>query len=201
MGYENALADYTELLKRLKAAIPNDAPNLAALLDGANAAVAISALGKTLLGDNGASLQAVTTEAEKGDKSRILAAEQEAQLRVRQSGAGSLDTLAARLEVLKAAYADTQAARQRQIESHDLTNRWFAFIVSAAFIGLIVALIFKPISVGDNKGLLFTLLGVVATGWANIIGFYFGSSAGSMLKSSAIDAVLSRTPSVSSAGQ
>lgn len=191
------MADDTELLKRLKATISTDAPNLAALLDGRNAAVAIGALGKVLLGDNEASLQAVTTEAQKGDKLKILAAEQEAQLRLHQSGGGSLDALTARLEEVRAGYADTQAARQRQIASNDTTNRWLAFIVSGVFFGLIIALIFAPLKSNDNKDLLFTLLGVVATGWANIIGFYFGSSAGSMQKSQTIDSVLSRRSSES----
>ena len=45
------------------------------------------------------------------------------------------------------------------------------------------------------KELLFTLFGVVATGWANIIGFYFGSSASSAQKSQTIStALLQKTP-------
>jgi hypothetical protein len=43
---------------------------------------------------------------------------------------------------------------------------------------------------GGVKDLLFTLLGVVATGWANIIGFCFGSSVGSAQKSQTISSAL-----------
>ncbi len=38
----------------------------------------------------------------------------------------------------------------------------------------------------SSRDLLFTLLGVVATGWATIIGYYYGSSSGSAQKSLAL---------------
>ena len=38
--------------------------------------------------------------------------------------------------------------------------------------------------------MLYTLLGVLATAWANIIGFYFGSSVGSLQKSQTLQASL-----------
>ena len=188
------MAGNKDLIKRLSELISNDAPGLAAILNGSNAPLAISALGKALLGDSEASLEAVTAEAQRGDKLKIVAAEQEAQLRLRQSDARPLDALGAGAQEVKAVYADTQAARQRQIDSHDWTNRWLAFMVSGAFFSLIVLLIFGPdTSSRGTRDLLFTLLGVVATGWANIVGFYFGSSAGSMQKSQTIDAVLAHS--------
>jgi hypothetical protein len=190
------MRDDEDRIKQLNDLISNDAPGLAAILLGPNAPIAISALGKALLGDSEASLEAVTDKAQSADKVKILAAEQEAQLRLRQSDAGPLDSLTPHVQEIRQAYADTQAARQRQIDSHDWTNRWLAFIVSGAFFGLIVILIFGPdTSSRGTRDLLFTLLGVVATGWANIVGFYFGSSAGSLQKSQTIDAVLSRSSS------
>jgi len=67
-----------------------------------------------------------------------------------------------------------------------------AYVVTAAFFALIVLLMFVHIDSADSgvKDLLFALLGVIATGWANIIGFYFGSSAGSAQKSQTISSVL-----------
>jgi len=85
---------------------------------------------------------------------------------------------------------------QRQIIAHDFTNQVLAYLVTIAFFALIVLIIFssKIIPQDPNntgvKDLLFTLLGVVATGWANIIGFYFGSSAGSAQKSQTISSAL-----------
>jgi hypothetical protein len=78
--------------------------------------------------------------------------------------------------------------------AHDSTNQVLAYFVTGAFFALIVLLMFStkviPKDDAGVKDLLFTLLGVVATGWANIIGFYFGSSVGSAQKSQTIRSVL-----------
>jgi hypothetical protein len=86
----------------------------------------------------------------------------------------------------------TENGLQRQIIAHDFTNQVLAYVVTAAFFALIVLLMFVHIDSADSgvKDLLFALLGVIATGWANIIGFYFGSSAGSAQKSQTISSVL-----------
>jgi hypothetical protein len=190
-----------DLLRTLKGLIATDAPQLAALLDGANAAVAVRALGKALLGDAEAPLADVVGAARSADKLKIAAAEQEAQLRLRQSGGGSLAELGAALAAANTAaqqgYQDTADARRRQIATHDQTNQILAYVVTGIFFVLILALIFAQkmgLNFPDNgvKDLLYTLLGVVATGWANIIGFYFGSSAGSAQKSQAINDALVR---------
>jgi hypothetical protein len=84
-------------------------------------------------------------------------------------------------------------ALQRQIIAHDFTNQVLAYLVTAAFFALIVLLMFSNAIMPKDTGakdLLFILLGVVATGWANIIGFYFGSSVGSAQKSQTISSAL-----------
>jgi hypothetical protein len=186
-------------ISSLKSLIAADAPQLAALLDGPNAPVAVGALGKALLGDAQASLADVAAAAKQADKLQISAAEQEAQLRLRQSDGRSLADLAAAIQAkaaLDKVSADDRAnARARQIALHDQTNMGLVYGVTALFFILILLLILAPllkldIEDGGLKDLLFTLLGVVATGWANIIGYYFGSSAGSAQKSQTINAAL-----------
>ena len=87
-------------------------------------------------------------------------------------------------------------ALQKQVLAHDFTNQVLAYLVTAMFFALIVLVMFSTAIMpkeqidGAVKDLLFTLLGVVATGWANIIGFYFGSSAGSVQKSQTISSAL-----------
>jgi hypothetical protein len=88
----------------------------------------------------------------------------------------------------------SQNALHSQITVNDSTNRVLAYLVTGAFFGLIVLLMLSSVVMpnvdGGVKDLLFTLLGVVATGWANIIGFYFGSSVGSAQKSQTISSAL-----------
>lgn len=92
-----------------------------------------------------------------------------------------------------AAEADLTDARARQISLHDTTNRALAFLVTGMFAVVLLALIFCGSWIErGSRDILFTLLGVLGTGWANIIGFYFGSSAGSQQKSQAISAALTQ---------
>jgi hypothetical protein len=170
---------------------------LAALLDGPNAAVAVAALGHILVGDDNATPADIVTAMQPGDATlplRILQAQQSSLTRL--GGAdpvlptGPIGGGKMQMDVDSAA-----AARQRQVESQDWTNQILAYAVTGGFFGLIVLLIALPQWIGDGttKDLLFTLLGVVATGWANIIGYYFGSSAGSKQKSATISAALDQS--------
>jgi hypothetical protein len=184
------------LLATLKTAIEPGAPTLASLLDGPNAIISIRAVAKTLLGDSEAPLPDVVTSAQTADKLKLAAAEQEAQLRVRQNSSRSLQDLAPPPAAEPATTAPAApATRQTQIAEHDATAKWLAYIVTAAFFGLIAILLYASWKgnnlPSDAANLLLVLLGVVATGWSNIIGFYFGSSAGSAQKSQTIsDALL-----------
>lgn len=94
---------------------------------------------------------------------------------------------------------DPVSARQRQIILHDKTNNRLAYGVTAGFFLMIILLFIPALSINlaeGTKNILFTLLGVVATGWSNIIGYYFGSSAGSNQKSQTIDAMLAKQPPI-----
>jgi ABC-type Na+ efflux pump permease subunit len=208
------MADFDpKMLKTLQDAIASPAPVLAKLLGGANAGIAVAALGKSLLGDAQAALADIVTSAQSPDantKLRVTEAEQEAQLRLSQSQANaSLADLSpqvagqliqATTDQTKVLADDTANARQMQIALHDKTNARLAYIVTGAFFLLIIILIFYGKQIADVAGgegikdLLFTLLGVIATGWANIIGFYFGSSSGSQQKSQTLSAALLQKP-------
>jgi hypothetical protein len=55
-----------------------------------------------------------------------------------------------------------------------------AYITTFGFFALIFLLIYFPnTSQSPYKDILLTMMGIVGTAWAGIIGFYFGSSVGS----------------------
>jgi hypothetical protein len=187
----------TDPIAQLRTAIAGDAPRLADALGGPDAAIVVSALGRTLVGDALASAEQVLAAMHTADKAAIQAAEQDTLNRLRKLGESLAPSDAAApngqapiADLLR----DTENARQMLVKSHDSTTKYLAYGISAAFAVVLIALIagaFFNAPIGaDIKPLLYTLLGVLATAWANIIGFYFGSSAGSMQKSQAISASL-----------
>ncbi len=83
--------------------------------------------------------------------------------------------------------------RQNRIDVNTATA--LAFITTILFFAIIFIVILHgigPQTAGaqpvqtPERDLLFTLLGVIATGWATIIGYYYGSSSGSAQKSLAL---------------
>ena len=79
------------------------------------------------------------------------------------------------------AQADVASARAREVSIKDRVPAVLAYGVTGGFFTLLAILIFKPIPV-SNQELLYVLLGALATSQAAIIGYYFGSSAGSAQK-------------------
>jgi hypothetical protein len=192
-----------QALKDLNAAIAPTAPALAKLLDGPNAGLAVAALGKALLGDAQAAVADVVMAARSGDDAtrlKIIEAQQDSARRLQDSRpALSLSDLgSSTASEEKMDTQDREDARQRQITLHDETNKWLAYIVTSAFFLIIVLLIFFGERITSDRAvsnILFALLGMVGTSWANIIGFYFGSSSGSQQKSQTInDALLQKKP-------
>ena len=199
----------TQSLMALTGLVRVNAPGLATLLAGPAAAIAVAALGRTLLNDAQATVTDVVNAAHNADPATrlaIIAADQACQLRLRESGT----TLpAVQADVAKAlpttavtfgdqSNKDTADARQRQISLHDITNSILAYATTAAFVLVLVVLVFFGMHVDATvKDLLFTLLGVLATGWATVIGYYFGSSVGSSQKTQAINDALLRQPATS----
>lgn len=183
-------------------AVRPQSPGLAAALGGPGAGIALAALGRSLLQDAQATADEVLAAVKGGDaaaQNAVVAAEQMCQLRLRESGSGlaalapdvAKALISASVETAHQGFADTRDARARQLATQDRANEVLAYAVSAGFFLLLIVLLFFGDKVAPTfKELLYTLLGVVGTGWANIIGFYFGSSAGSAQKTQAMVAAM-----------
>jgi hypothetical protein len=109
--------------------------------------------------------------------------------------------------------ADTprDKARLDQISHHNRTATVLACITTIGFFALIGVLLFvslpSPAPVGGTttaavtaltqgpfRDLLNTVVGIVGTGWATIVGYYFGSSTGSKQKTETLSQVALQSP-------
>jgi len=186
-------------LATIRAAVSNaHAGILVGLLDGPASSAGLAALGHVLLGDDRATPADIAAVVQQGGADLALQlqqAEQQCLMRLQQADPAWLASFSIGGTMTPQDLDNTLDARKRQIALHDDTNRWLAYGVSGAFFALIVTIVVTPkyTDFGATKDLLFTLPGVVATGRANIVGYYFGSSAGSQQKSTAINTALNQS--------
>jgi len=77
---------------------------------------------------------------------------------------------------------DRKDARNREIQTHDnWTPRGLALFITMGFFGLLAALLKWNVPEA-NKAVIYTMTGSLGTGWVCVIGYYFGTSAGSRAK-------------------
>jgi len=99
------------------------------------------------------------------------------------------------LEKERGRLADVQNARQREIEQTKVTGKKdinlyvLAWLIVLGFFGLTGGLLcgsYHGFEIKDNTGVLFMLLGTLATGFGMVLQYFFGSSAGSTQKTGII---------------
>jgi hypothetical protein len=85
------------------------------------------------------------------------------------------------LEELKAGLADVQGARTRQVEHEKVTGKTdynlylLAWTIVVGFFLLMGFLLKIPVP-QDQNGVIFMLFGSLATGFGQVLGYFFGSS-------------------------
>ncbi|MFL9928643.1 hypothetical protein P0D88_05075 [Paraburkholderia sp. RL18-103-BIB-C] len=78
--------------------------------------------------------------------------------------------------------ADDRAnARAMGTTNRDWVPKVLAMAVTTGFFGILLLMAFQPLP-GSNKDLVNVIVGALGTAWISIIGYYFGTSVGSMRK-------------------
>lgn len=151
------------------------APGLATALGGPLAGVAATALSNKLLGKDTGTLDEIG-EAVLTGKPEVLA-----QMKAAEQ-AFQKDMKALDIDLERIHQADRASARQRETSAADSwTPRILAGITTVGFFAILGWLVVegKPVAGGDA---MLLLLGSLGTAWTGIVAYYFGSSAGSAIK-------------------
>jgi hypothetical protein len=143
------------------------APTLGAALGGPFGGLAGTMLAKAL-----------GTTDEKGTEAAILAQSPDDLAKVKQAEIDLQAKLAELgVEREQLAYADTDSARKREETVKDSTPRVLAYGITIGFFGILAYLLVNGKPPGGD--VIMIMLGALGTAWTGIIGYYFGSSAGS----------------------
>ncbi|WP_168789398.1 hypothetical protein [Paraburkholderia aromaticivorans] len=90
-------------------------------------------------------------------------------------------SLAHQSDMARIQAADRADARAMGISNKDWVPKVLAMAVTAGFFGILLLMAFQPLP-GANKDLVNVIVGALGTAWISIIGYYFGTSVGSMRK-------------------
>ena len=143
-------------------------------IGAAGASILGAALGKEVKpGD----LESELTKLTMTEEGRIKAAqaEQDFKLAMEKLGFGHVEELE-RISAL-----DRDSARKREIAVKDKMPLVLSLAVNVLFFGVVTMLMFRTVPV-ESKDIILVLLGALTAGWKDILGYYFGSSAGSARK-------------------
>lgn len=88
------------------------------------------------------------------------------------------------------AYKDRDSARNREIQTKDMTPRIMAYGVTLGFFSLMIFMMKWDVPAA-NKDMLNIMLGALGGAWVSIVAYYFGSSAGSAKKDETIHKAVS----------
>lgn len=120
---------------------------------------------------------------------KAIQADPEAAIKLRKIEAENQQALASiALKQEEMRLQDVQGARQRQLAHEKVTggsdvNLYvLAWTVIGGFFGLMALLCFRDLP-ADSNGVVFLLFGSLATGFGQVLAYFFGSSAGSQKKS------------------
>jgi hypothetical protein len=146
------------------------APTIATALGGPLAGLAVTAISKAI-GVSETDVQKTIADGKMSSDqiTQIKLAEIEFQKQAQELG----------LNFEKLAVDDRKSAREMQSATKSIVPPLLALLVTIGFFGILTALMLGYAQKSDE---LMIMLGSLGTAWTGIIGFYFGSSAGSQDK-------------------
>lgn len=169
--------DFEKLLKGAAQGAMSIMPTVATALGGPFAGMAVSWIGKTLLGDEAAAPGDVAQAVQQA----LMTPDGAARLREIDT-AFQLKCREMEIDLEKVHAADRDSARKREATTGDSwTPRLLAGLTTAGFFGLIGVMCFVKVPI-ENRDAIMLAIGALGAGWSAILQYYFGSSRGSAAK-------------------
>jgi hypothetical protein len=171
-----------DLLKSFGPLLGSVAPTIATALGGPVAGMAVRALSNALFGhENGTEDDIMSALANPNGDQLAALKKIDADFKVQMK---SLD-----IDLERISEADRDSARNMQIQTRDWIPRVLAVGVTAGFFGIVAYILHFGLPPTGGEALLM-LIGTLGTAWTGVMGFYFGSSAGSKQKTDALTSAL-----------
>lgn len=171
----------SDLGKQSLGIVASVAPTIATALGGPLAGAAVTFLEKAL---------GMTTSTPQTLSAAITAATPEQQVALHKA---DLDFKAHMADIGvsedQLAYADRANARAREIAVKDWVPPALAVVVTLGFFSVLGDMLVLGAKLKEAGDVILVMLGSLGTAWTGIIGYYFGSSAGSAAKTDALTKV------------
>lgn len=172
------MSKWTEFRNESLHLIGNLAPGIATALGGPFVGAATQKLSEALLGKSNGTVQEIEEKLAIASPEALVALK-----KADQEFLEKMEELGIRREELE--FKDKDSARNREIQTGDKTPARLAFVVTVGFFGILGYLMKYGVPTQGGEALLI-MLGSLGTAWTGIIGYYFGSSAGSKAKTETI---------------
>jgi hypothetical protein len=170
-----------------KSIVGTVAPTLATALGGPLAGMAASAVSQAVLGKPDATETELEQAIGQSNDPDVLLKLKQADLEFSEK----MRQLDIDLEGLAA--EDRESARQREVILHDYMPKALALFYTIAYFAVLWQLWEQPVK-KEAKELINTLFGILSAAQMAIIGYYFGSSAGSAKKSEIMESISMKKP-------
>jgi len=171
-----------DILKTFGPLIGSVAPTIATALGGPVAGMAVRAISTALFGHQDGSEDDIMAALANPNGDQLAALKKiDADFKIQMK---SLD-----IDLERIAAGDRDSARQMQMTTRDWIPRVLAVGVTLGFFGIVAYILHYGLPPTGGEALLM-LIGTLGTAWTGVMGFYFGSSAGSKQKTDALTAAL-----------